>query len=67
MFWLASESGDLASEGSVTGSSFLSDGSQKNHYEAESPDELALVKAANTYGCKLVKRAPGKVKVLFTG
>ncbi|XP_059146032.1 phospholipid-transporting ATPase VB-like [Physella acuta] len=63
----ASENGDLASEGSVTGSSFMSDGSQKNHYEAESPDELALVKAANTYGCKLVKRGPGKVKVLFTG
>ncbi|KAH9489279.1 putative phospholipid-transporting ATPase VA [Bulinus truncatus] len=62
-----SDSGDFMSEGSVTGSSFLSDGSQKMHYEAESPDELALVKAANTYGCKLVKRSPGKVKVLLPG
>lgn len=63
----ASECGDHMSEGSVTGSSFLSDSSQRMHYEAESPDELALVKAANTYGCKLVKRSPGKVKVLLPG
>ncbi|XP_055894088.1 phospholipid-transporting ATPase VB-like [Biomphalaria glabrata] len=62
-----SDCSDHMSEGSVTGSSFLSDGSQKMHYEAESPDELALVKAANTYGCKLLKRSPGKVKVLLPG
>lgn len=64
---LVSDCSDHMSEGSVTGSSFLSDGSQKMHYEAESPDELALVKAANTYGCKLLKRSPGKVKVLLPG
>ncbi|GFO46882.1 phospholipid-transporting ATPase [Plakobranchus ocellatus] len=60
-----SESGDASESGSVAGSSFLSVGSQRMHYEAESPDELALVKAANTYGCKLTRRSPGKVTVAF--
>ncbi|RUS74359.1 hypothetical protein EGW08_017882 [Elysia chlorotica] len=60
-----SESGDASESGSVAGSSFLSVGSQRMHYEAESPDELALVKAANTYGCKLTRRSPGKVTVTF--
>lgn len=32
-------------------------------FEAESPDELALVDAAYTYGCKLVKRTPTQVSV----
>ncbi|XP_012939199.2 probable phospholipid-transporting ATPase VA, partial [Aplysia californica] len=62
----ASESGgDFMSEGSVTGSSFISEGSARMHYEAESPDELALVKAASTYGCKLKGRSPGKAKVFL--
>lgn len=56
------------SEGSVTGSSFLSiNSNNKMHYEAESPDELALVKAASTYGCKLLKRSPDKVTVRLPG
>ena len=62
-----SETGDNSESGSVAGSSFLSVGSQRMHYEAESPDELALVKAANTYGCKLTRRSPGKVTVAFPG
>jgi phospholipid-translocating ATPase len=32
-------------------------------YEAESPDELALVDAAYAYHCKLLKRTPTKVSV----
>ncbi|KAK3100160.1 hypothetical protein FSP39_015575 [Pinctada imbricata] len=51
------------SEGSIASSSFLSDGSHNSRYEAESPDELALVRAACTYGCRLMKRTVGKVKV----
>lgn len=59
-----SDLGDYpASEGSVTGSSFLSDSSLRTRYEAESPDELALVKAASTYGCRLLRRSPDTVKV----
>ena len=65
---LVSESGgDFAYEGSITGSSFLSDGGPRMQYEAESPDELSLVKAASTYGCKLTGRSPGKVKVFLPG
>ncbi|XP_025085934.1 probable phospholipid-transporting ATPase VA isoform X2 [Pomacea canaliculata] len=62
----ASDLGDYPgtpSEGSVTGSSFLSDSSSQTRYEAESPDELALVRAASTYGCRLLKRSPDKVVV----
>ena len=55
------------SEGSVAGSSFISDGSVRMHYEAESPDELALVKAASTYGCKLKGRSPGRCRVFLPG
>ncbi|XP_069129407.1 phospholipid-transporting ATPase VA-like isoform X2 [Argopecten irradians] len=51
------------SEGSIAGSSFMSDMSQRTQYEAESPDELALVKASSTYGCCLLKRSPDKVTV----
>ncbi|XP_056012522.1 phospholipid-transporting ATPase VD-like isoform X2 [Ostrea edulis] len=51
------------SEGSIAGSSFISDGSQQSRYEAESPDELALVRAACTYGCRLMKRSVEKVRV----
>ncbi len=35
-------------------------GNEKPIYEAESPDELALVDAAFVYDCKLLKRAPFK-------
>lgn len=55
------------SEGSIAGSSFLSDISQRTQYEAESPDELALVKASCTYGCCLLKRSPDKVTVWLPG
>lgn len=54
------------SEGSLAGSSLISDLS-RNQYEAESPDELALVKAACTYGCCLLKRSPDKVTVWLPG
>jgi len=36
-------------------------------YEAESPDELALVDAAYAYNCKLVKRTPTTVQVSLPG
>uniref|UniRef100_F6TTN7 Phospholipid-transporting ATPase n=1 Tax=Ornithorhynchus anatinus TaxID=9258 RepID=F6TTN7_ORNAN len=32
-------------------------------YEAESPDEAALVQAARAYGCELAGRGPGRVSV----
>ncbi|CAG5132573.1 unnamed protein product, partial [Candidula unifasciata] len=50
----------LTSESSYSGTSLQS---EEMHYEAESPDELALVRAASTYGCKLINRNPTKVKV----
>ncbi|ESO88481.1 hypothetical protein LOTGIDRAFT_179097 [Lottia gigantea] len=53
----------IQSEGSIASSSMLSDMSSRTRYEAESPDELALVKAANTYGCRLVKRSHDTVIV----
>lgn len=65
---LSSDLGDYPpSEGSVTGSSFVSDSSLRTRYEAESPDELALVKAASTYGCRLLKRSPDKVLIWLPG
>jgi len=36
-------------------------------YEAESPDELALVDAAYAYNCKLIKRTPTTVLVSLPG
>ena len=36
-------------------------------YEAESPDELALVDAAFAYNCKLLKRSPTSVVVSLPG
>ena len=39
----------------------------KTHYEAESPDELALVKAVSSYGCRLVKRSANTVTVSLPG
>ena len=65
---LSSDIGDYPpSEGSTIGSSFLSDSSSRTRYEAESPDELALVKAASTYGCRLLRRSPDKVIVWLPG
>ncbi|KAK3611098.1 hypothetical protein CHS0354_000105 [Potamilus streckersoni] len=52
----------LSDRGSVTGSTMKLDMS-KICYEAESPDELALVKAASTYGCCLLKRSAYSVTV----
>ena len=61
-----SESGETPSEGSIS-SSCLSDFSYNMRYEAESPDELALVKAASAYGCRLCQRSPEKVSVYLPG
>jgi hypothetical protein len=36
-------------------------------YEAESPDELALVKAAYRYGCRLIRRTPDTVQIWLPG
>lgn len=36
-------------------------------YEAESPDEAALVKAAHLYGYKLLSRSPEKVRLYIPG
>ncbi|XP_067039741.1 phospholipid-transporting ATPase VD-like [Acropora muricata] len=36
-------------------------------YEAESPDEAALVKAASLYGFRLLSRSPDKVTLLIPG
>ncbi|XP_046566596.1 phospholipid-transporting ATPase VD-like [Haliotis rubra] len=40
---------------------------ERTRYEAESPDELALVKAASTYGCRLLQRSPERVSVFLPG
>lgn len=47
--------------------SVMSENTLKTKYEAESPDELALVKAACTYGCRLVKRTPEMVTIWLPG
>lgn len=36
-------------------------------YEAESPDEIALVDAAFRYGCRLLRRSPDSVVVMLPG
>jgi len=36
-------------------------------YEAESPDELALIDAAYAYNCKLLKRSPDRLVVSLPG
>ncbi|KAL5011267.1 hypothetical protein ScPMuIL_009818 [Solemya velum] len=51
------------SEGSIAASSIVSELAARTRYEAESPDELALVRAAASYGCCLVKRTSEKVIV----
>ena len=52
--------------GSIGGSSMRSDMS-RIRYEAESPDELALVRAASTYNCCLKGRTANKVTVWLPG
>jgi phospholipid-translocating ATPase len=44
-----------------------SPGEMKPIFEAESPDELALVDAAYTYNCRLLKRTPQHVTVNVPG
>lgn len=36
-------------------------------YEAESPDEIALVDAASRYGCRLLRRTPDAVTLMLPG
>lgn len=52
--------------GSVADSSIRSDMS-RTRYEAESPDELALVRAASTYNCCLKGRSAKSVTVWLPG
>lgn len=52
--------------GSTAGSSIRSDMS-RTRYEAESPDELALVRAASTYNCCLKGRSATSVTVWLPG
>ncbi|XP_053399263.1 phospholipid-transporting ATPase VA-like isoform X2 [Mercenaria mercenaria] len=52
--------------GSIAGSSIRSDMS-RTRYEAESPDELALVRAASTYNCCLKGRTANTVTVWLPG
>ena len=47
--------------------STLSETTLKMKYEAESPDEMALVKACCSYGCRLVRRSPDTVTVWLPG
>jgi hypothetical protein len=54
-------------DGAATDISGMSENSLWAHYEAESPDELALVKASCAYGCKLLKRKPHYVTVWMPG
>ena len=41
-----------------TDTSMLSENTMRTKYEAESTDELALVQAACSYGCRLLNRTP---------
>ena len=52
--------------GSIADSSIRSDMS-RIRYEAESPDELALVRAASTYNCCLKGRTANRVTVWLPG
>jgi hypothetical protein len=42
-------------------------GEVKPLYEAESPDELALIDAAYAYNCRLLKRSPDRLTVSLPG
>lgn len=57
------------SRDSSTNGSFISDCSRdrKMRFESESPDELALVQAAKSYGCCLLKRSKSSVYVRLPG
>ena len=58
----------ISGEGSSSlEASSVTDITTKSHYEAESPDELALVQASSTYGCKLKQRTPDRVVVELPG
>lgn len=48
---------------STTNMSMLSQSTLKSRYEAESPDELALVKAVCNYGCRLLNRTNESVSI----
>jgi len=43
----------------------LSQSALRSRYEAESPDELALVKAVCGYGCRLLSRTSETVTVFL--
>ena len=43
----------------------LSKKTLKSRYEAESPDELALVKAVCNYGCRLLSRTNDYVSIFI--
>ncbi|CAI9731631.1 phospholipid-transporting ATPase VA-like [Octopus vulgaris] len=59
------QSSSRSREASVAGSEYSFDRIMR--YEAESPDELALVRAAKSYGCQLRKRSKDFVKVFLPG
>lgn len=61
---ISTPTGSIA--GSIAGSSIRSDMS-RTRYEAESPDELALVRAASTYNCCLKGRTANSVTVWLPG
>ena len=58
---------DDLDDNSSTEASLMSEHTLKTRYEAESPDELALVRAACSYGCRLVKRTPNRAHVWLLG
>ena len=71
---MISENGNEDAESSISGegsssleASTVTDITTKLNYEAESPDELALVQASSTYGCKLLKRTPDRVVLWLPG
>ena len=54
-------------ENTVTEISLVSEDTLQTRFEAESPDELALVKAACYYGCKLLQRTPEFLQLWLPG
>ena len=60
---VAAAGGGSFIDDSSTETSVMSENTLKTRYEAESPDELALVKAACSYGCRLVRRTPEHASV----
>ena len=49
----------------VGNEAMLSKKTLKSRYEAESPDELALVKAVCNYGCRLLSRTNDYVSIFI--